>query len=72
VLDGYLPGDLALPTGPNLTFRWTDGGGVVPGMRETLLNVRSESGGFTSGLAQRFVLEYGVAFNLNAFRLGLG
>jgi hypothetical protein len=68
VLDGFLPADLALPAGPNLVFRWADGGALVPGMRESLLDVRSESGSFTPGLAQRFVLEYGVVFDdLNAF-----
>lgn len=68
VLDGYLPADLALPAGPTLTFHFADGGGTVPGMRATLLDIRSETGSFTPGVAQRFVLEYGVAFdNLDAF-----
>ena len=74
VLDGYMPADLMLPAGPNLTFHWADDGSLVPGMRETLLDIRSETGGFTPGVAQRFVLEYGVAFdNLDAFAaLGTG
>jgi hypothetical protein len=68
VLDGYLPSDLLLPAGPNLTFRWADNGQTVPGMREVMLDTRSETGSFTPGLAQRFVLEYGVAFDtLDAF-----
>ena len=68
VLDGHVPADLALPAGPHLTFHFADGGGVVPGMHGTLLDARSETGGFTPGVAQRFVLEYGVTFdNLDAF-----
>jgi hypothetical protein len=68
VLDGFLPGDLLLPAGPNLTFRWADNGQIVPGMHEVMLDTRSETGSFTPGLAQRFVIEYGVAFdNLDAF-----
>lgn len=68
VLDGFLPSDLLLPVGPNLTFRWADNGQIVPGLREVMLETRSETGSFTPGLAQRFVIEYGVAFDtLDAF-----
>lgn len=68
VLDGFLPSDLLLPAGPNLTFRWADNGQIVLGMREVMLDTRSETGSFTPGLAQRFVIEYGVAFDtLDAF-----